>query len=476
MNMIAPQGIAPVEDAVEVDAVELVDMLLDQLEDGLDHPELWPDIGIFAGAVPGFIDALFLAYGSSIIGRRGAHALALIAIARGAEGRTSDALTALETVGASFSQSPLIQGATFHVQSLRDPGNPKFDLKGRICGSPFHQMDVLDGSTHLCCASWLGTSIGNLAQGDWRDTWNSDVAQAIRASVHDGSYRYCNKITCPRINDGSLDTAAEMAARSPEWRRIVEDQATVMERGPDVVNLAYDQTCNLSCPSCRVAKIASDRPTRERFAELQGRCIKPMLKDARLAVVTGSGDPFASKNFRTLMEELTPADYPDLRFRIMTNGMLLNRREWDRFPSLHGRVEKLRVSLDAATGPTHEALRRGARWDVMVENMAFFGELLRDGQVESYELTCVVQQENYREMGDLVDLAHAVGANIVYYGRVTNWGTYSDEAFAALAVCSATHPEHGDFLEAMRDPRLRDPIVILGDLTPFLPDETYIAA
>jgi hypothetical protein len=30
------------------------------------------------------------------------------------------------------------------------------------------------------------------------------------------------------------------------------------------------------------------------------------------------------------------------------------------------------------------------------------------------------------------------------------------------------HPQHGEFLEAMRDPRLRQPIVMPGDLQPFL--------
>ena len=142
------------------------------------------------------------------------------------------------------------------------------------------------------------------------------------------------------------------------------------------------------------------------------------------------GDPFASKNFRTLMQEIGPDEYPDLKVRIMTNGMLLNPREWARFPHLHGRTEKLRVSLDAATGPTHERLRRGARWDVMLENLAFFGRLAREHQVESFELTFVVQRDNYREMGDFVDLAHRVGADVAFFASITNWGTFSDADFA----------------------------------------------
>lgn len=478
MNM-ASHGAAFAPDdrtALDVDPTEFAFMLAGHIADGLDHPELWPQMADFVGAVPGLVDALFVAHATTLTAREQAHIVVLIALARAGEGRLADARAALNTLTTQHSQSPLVQGATFYVNSLFDPANPKYRLEGRICTAPFTQMDVLDGSTHLCCASWLGTSIGDLAQGDWRDTWNSPNAQAIRESIHDGSYRYCNKITCPRINDGSLDDPEELKRDHPEFVAILDDQQTVMARGPDTVNLAYDQTCNLSCPSCRVGKIASDRATRERFDELQTRSIKPVLRDAKLVVVTGSGDPFASKNFRTLMQEIGPDDYPDLKVRVMTNGMLLNPREWARFPHLHGRTEKLRVSLDAATGPTHERLRRGARWDVMLENLEFFGRLAREHQVESFELTFVVQRDNYREMGDFVDLAHRVGADVAFFASITNWGTFSDADFAEASVGNPTHPEHAAFLAAMRDPRLRDPMVVLGDLTAFLHTDRANAA
>jgi MoaA/NifB/PqqE/SkfB family radical SAM enzyme len=107
-----------------------------------------------------------------------------------------------------------------------------------------------------------------------------------------------------------------------------------------------------------------------------------MLKDARLAIVTGSGDPFASKNFRQLIERMTADEFPDLRFQVMTNAMLLTEREWDNFPALHERTAHLRISIDAATGPTHEKLRRGAKWDVMERNLAFAGRLRAAGQVK----------------------------------------------------------------------------------------------
>jgi hypothetical protein len=31
-----------------------------------------------------------------------------------------------------------------------------------------------------------------------------------------------------------------------------------------------------------------------------------------------------------------------------------------------------------------------------------------------------------------------------------------------------THPEYGEFIKIMQDPKLLDPIVVLGDLAPFV--------
>jgi sulfatase maturation enzyme AslB (radical SAM superfamily) len=374
----------------------------------------------------------------------------------------------LEPLVAEYSQSPLVQGALFHLQGLADPDNPKYQLAGKICPAPFVQIDVLERSSHLCCASWLNTSAGNMQTNAWEDVWNSEAAQAIRESIHDGSYRYCNKGACPKIQANDLTPAAELAAQSGFWRDILESAATAVPQGPEIVNLAYDRTCNLSCPSCRVERFAADEALRARFDRMQERTILPLLKGAKTVFITGSGDPFASKNFRRLMEQLTPEDYPELRFQVMTNGMLFTPRQWESFPALHNRVKILKISVDAATGPTHELLRRGARWPTVLENMAFAGELTARGAVDHFELVFTVQTENYREMGDAVDLARQVGATGIYFARITNWGTFTDDQYRDKAVFLTSHDAHADFLQHMQDRRLRDPMVLLGDLHPFV--------
>ena len=458
------------EELIAPDAREIVDLFVGILADGLDHPEVWLQLGIFLDNLPELPAELAGRLNHGWNPQERTALILLLIMCYAVRDQVAYALEQIEPVAIQNSQSALVQGALFHIQSLADPQNSKFNLADRFCAIPFQKFDVLDGSTHLCCASWLNQSAGDLgAASRWEDVWNSDVAQDIRASIFDGSFRYCNKTACPHIGDNTLPTKAEMAARSDKWRDIVENERIALPAGPEQVTLAYDNSCNLSCPSCRTEKYAANSADRERYDQLQENAILPMLRDAKLVDVTGSGDPFASKNFRRLMERLTAEDYPDLRVQIMTNGMLMTPREWERFPSLHdGRVSIMRVSLDAATGSTHEKLRRGARWPVMLENLAFIRDLRKTGQIGLLVFACAVQVDNYREMGDLIDLAHEYGADRVNFLRITNWGTFSNAEYAHAAVFMPSHPQHDDFIEAMQDPRLKDPIAGLYDLSGFV--------
>ncbi len=453
---------------------ELTKQIVDILADGYDHPEVWQTLRESARNDGGTALLPLIEYVHALLDVPQTEPLPLLlrvlrAVAVAQLGEHAVAQDELAELQVMHSQSALVAGAHFHVESLIHVDNPRYQLEGKVCIKPFQQLDVLENSTHQCCASWLQRSAGNLKNSTWREVWNSSAAQEIRASMLDGSYRYCNKSLCPSIQGNQLVPKDELRQRSEFWRRVVDEGTTELAAGPEVVNLAYDRTCNLSCPSCRKEKIAASSEERQVFFDMQTRNVLPMLKTAKSAFVTGSGDPFASKNFRQLLQSLNGHDYPALKLQIMTNGMLLTPEEWQKFPGIHGHVAKLKVSVDAATKGTHETLRRGAHWETMLANMAFMGELRAKGDVEFYELVFVVQQENFREMGDALDLARRVGADQLYFARISNWGTFGADEFRRKMVFAPSHPQYSEFLECMRDPRLRDPMVLMPDLFCFLP-------
>lgn len=473
---------AEIDLAAKAQAEQMLRIMLEDLLQPDDRPEMWAAFPQFLAALPLFAAIARSVHANVLSGNAevsGPVAIALevvVAMCDAHEDALPAAITRLTHLSTRLNGSPLVEGALFYAHGLQDPDNPKYKLEGRFCVKPFLELHVLNRSSHQCCASWLQKSAGDLNDADWEDVWNSRAAQEVRASIHDGSYRHCNKMACPTIQAGALPTKEEVAARWPNLSRLIEENETEMAHGPEDVNLAYDLTCNLSCPSCRTQKIAADEATRQRYDSMQERAILPMLKGAKTVFITGSGDPFASKNFRRLMERLTPDEYPDLRFRVMTNGMLFTPREWERFPALHRRVFSLQISIDGASKETHELLRRGARWDVMEKNLRFAADLLAEGLVERLALSFTVQTENFHEMGDAVSLVEALDATSIYFGKVTNWGTFSPQEYAAKAVFVPVHPQHQAFLAAMADPRLRSPRVQLGNLVDFLPENCAEAA
>jgi acetyltransferase-like isoleucine patch superfamily enzyme/MoaA/NifB/PqqE/SkfB family radical SAM enzyme len=463
---------------------------LQAMADGLDHPDIWSRLRTSAEAHRPVLVLLSMVLQELTPPLRGARqlaALTLTQVIRFLAGEQMPALVRLEQLMSAHSQSPLVQGALFFCHGLRNPQDPRYELRGKVCPVPFLELDVLEGSSHLCCASWLPTSIGNLFEQSWEDVWNSPSAQDVRSSVLEGQFRHCNKITCPVIQNNELIPIDDSRLRQPTLTLDgsfeflgVKDLALptdagwlapVPARGPAVLNLSYDKTCNLSCPSCRTEKIVADSEERSRIGHMQDRAVKPMLSQARMAMITGSGDPFASKNFRQLLEWIGPHTTPSLQVKLMTNGVLLDQREWARLPDLQERIAEIKVSIDGASAVTHERLRRGSSWSRLQDNLRFMGTLRQRHPDLSLALAFVVQEENFLEMGEAVDLALAVGASSIHFARVTNWGTFSIDAYQGKAVFLSSHPRHAQFLEAMSDPRLRHPVVRLGDLTAFLPTE-----
>lgn len=389
---------------------------------------------------------------------------------------TKDELMAFaEELQLKHSQHPLMTGFHFHVRSLLDPENPRYQLGRFVCRTPFEQLDVLAGSSHLCCASWLHKSAGSMMTSDHQAVWNSPDAESIRQSVLDGTYRYCNKTACPTIAGGNL-IPKETLVQDAWWSDVLAGGIGKIDRYPKRVNLAYDNHCNLSCPSCRPGMITSNEEKRVALDKITERNIYPLLAKAEEVYVTGSGDPFASRTFRKLLGWISDESAPHLKVVLMTNGMLFTAKEWAKFPNLKGKVKLVKVSMDGARKESHEKLRRGSKWEVMMENLPFIGTLLQKGEIESYELVFVLQQDNYAEMGEFVDLAKRVGANRVYLEKITNWGTFSDDEFRHKAVYNSTHPEFAQFLAAMADERLRDPMVIMPSLEQYLPENREKAA
>ena len=110
-----------------------------------------------------------------------------------------------------------------------------------FCPRPYDTV-LIDkmGSCYLCeCASWLPQSVGNLHIQSLENILTSSMAGELQNSIADGSYRYCNNKQCSWLVGKDFELFEK---ENPNYR--IKN-----------IRLAIDDSCNLSCPSCRTHQI-----------------------------------------------------------------------------------------------------------------------------------------------------------------------------------------------------------------------------
>jgi hypothetical protein len=339
-----------------------------------------------------------------------------------------------------------------------------------FCAKPFKWFEVSrweeEGDTFLCCPSWLEKSIGNLTRQSVEELWNGPVAQEIRSSILDGSFRYCNRERCPHLQtvSGPVQRVEDIA--DPEILDVLRRGSTRLEYGPRQINCSYDQSCNLSCPSCRKTQII-DIAGKDRILSIENRLRTEALPSAELLYITGSGDPFGSPFFRRWLQTMRRSDMPRLQaLRLHSNGLLWTPKMWETIDAeVRDLVREAHISIDAATAATYAVNRRGGSFEKLLRNLEFIAELRAKGPLRWLVISMVVQENNFEEMPAFVDLGRGFGADTVYFSQLDDWGTFEAAELERRSVHRPNHPRHAALCNVLRHPAITDPRVNLGNLT-----------
>jgi pyruvate-formate lyase-activating enzyme len=299
--------------------------------------------------------------------------------------------------------------------------------------------------------------------------WNSAAAVEIRRSVLDGDFRYCSRTLCSYIAAQKLPRKDDIT--DPTLRGYIDRRKMVLDDVPRMVQLNHDPTCNLACPSCRTEIIASKAEEQDTYAQAAERVILPLLErvDGQ-SYISGGGEAFASKHYRSILAALNRAGYPGLHLHLITNGLLITAQRWSEYPHLPEMLDVLSVSIDAARPETYERLRRPAKWPVLMSNLEVMSEMRRSRTIRRLQINFVVQADNYREILDFVALGKRLGVDNIWFQRLTNYGAFDEGTFTRADVTSPRHPEHAALLEILRDPLLKQPGIDIEMLMPLLPE------
>jgi MoaA/NifB/PqqE/SkfB family radical SAM enzyme len=359
------------------------------------------------------------------------------------------------------------QGSTAPELNVLD-----YDLSDKFCHLPFtHMSTSFQGSTHACsCPAWVPFSIGNILKAKSAgEVWNSDVAAEIRRSVLDGDFSYCSRTQCSFITAQKLPRKSDIT--NPVYRGYIENHTTRVDEMPNMVELNHDPTCNLACPSCRTEIVTAKSDEVDGYAQATERVILPLLKKVNgHTYITGGGEAFASKHFRSILRALNREEYPGLYVYLITNGQLITPYRWSEFPNLSEMLAIVSVSIDAARAETYEKLRRPGKWEPLMKNLEFIAGMRRRDQIRRLGLNFVVQKENFREMLDFVALGDRLGADQIWFQRVVNYGVYDEAAFAEVNVTSPSHADHAELLQILRNPILERPSINMHMLLSLLPE------
>jgi MoaA/NifB/PqqE/SkfB family radical SAM enzyme len=325
-------------------------------------------------------------------------------------------------------------------------------LKRFVCPLPFERFDIgPDGNVLVCCGHWLPTSIGNFMKQPIDDVLNSASAKKIRESVTDGSYRYCNHLECGAMTQDTLPTRDELLR--PRTRAAVA-RGDFHVDGIDQLMFAFDQSCNLSCPSCRTYRIVervSESIDKARAVEEK---LLPLLPTVRVLHINPAGELFASKPSRKLLELIDDEHCPDLVLDIISNGTLFSEEEWNKFPNIHGRIHSVRISIDAACKETFEKLRRLGNYDTFLENIRFLSRLRSTGVIPILNFSFTYQSDNFREMPAFVDFCAQMNADFAVFERLQNIA-FTHEEYRRKAVHHPDHSLYVEFIEVIRGPIFR---------------------
>lgn len=334
-----------------------------------------------------------------------------------------------------------------------------FDKDKFICQMPFNNTEVKgNGDVYICCPEWNPMVIGNLLQDDLKTIWTGKKANAIRQSMVDKSFRYCNHRTCP----------AMLAGHAPhiKHREIFEDPKL---NYPNRMSFSIDDTCNLECPSCRVRKILT---TTDFVKTSSLRVMKNVFdtifevphEDYVYLTIDGAGEIFHSALYRELFEN-TPQfkdleNWPNVKFVLCTNGTMMTPKIQNKYHYIFDRTISYRFSIDAGNEQSYNIVRKGGDWNMLWDNIDYLYEKRVWSERVNWAFNLILQKDNYQSLPELVEIANTYVDNKpeIYITNILHWShdIMSDEEFADKAVWQKSHPEHEKMKEVLNLPEVKN--------------------
>ncbi len=295
-----------------------------------------------------------------------------------------------------------------------------YDFK---CHTMLNHFEVGRNDTSCCCTTFIDYRLKSFYHHSLAEIWYSKLHKLLCLSTENQTYALCKKDMCPLFVGQQRQERSKLSLGVPY---------EVMLEYPSVLLLGFDASCNLYCETCRNSICFATGAEKKKIAEIGQKVCDEILPHTEFLIMAGNGETFASPAYKEVYE--SEAASTPTHIRILSNGMLFNQENWKKFKK--GKTSKvmLTCSIDAATKETYETIRRGGNFDVLKKNMEFAASLREKGELSYFRLNFVVQRRNYQEMVKFVEWGLELQADEVFFTKILNYGTFSDEEFRHVSM------------------------------------------
>ena len=245
------------------------------------------------------------------------------------------------------------------------------------CAAPWRGLHINSkGDVKTCCAS-TPIQQGNLNFQKIEEILNGDKLKEIRSFMLQGkSHEYCNNCVAREQRGGDSERS---------WHNSVNadfdhTQANLTYQHPTIIDIRWNNTCNLSCNYCWPAdsskwaglkKLSVNTNTRHYYVDVCNFIEKHYDKIKEVALV--GGEPLLLPENETLLDVIPP----DCIVTLITNlsNPLENNKIFNKLKQ-RSRVG-WSISFDNI-GDRFEYVRYGAKWDLMLHNLDIIQNLMKN--------------------------------------------------------------------------------------------------
>ena len=159
--------------------------------------------------------------------------------------------------------------------------------------------------------------------------------------------------------------------------------------------------CNIRCKTCGLWRTQWDLPYKTAKEVMENY---PYME----RLVWLGGEVFLYKHFEEMFDEA--CKWNNLKQQIITNGYVLNEKWMNKI--IKAENTELTFSIDGVTKEVYEEIRQGSNFERVISNIRYIFNLKKTlGIKKDIRMNSVIMKTNYKQIYDLLELAHNEGFN-----------------------------------------------------------------